>query len=98
MNSRDALCRVCRSEAVGSSRRHAFAIFTIATLVTLAVLGNGWKAGVGGLAPSTRVTVIYKNQMHPSIGELEAGAREKDHSGDANSQDGLVFQRRSQWI
>jgi hypothetical protein len=95
MNSRDALCRVCHSEAIESSGRHAVATFTIATLVTLAILGNGWKPGES--APSRRITVIYKNQMHPSIGELKAAA-EKDRSGDANSHDGLTFLRRGQWI
>jgi hypothetical protein len=97
MNSRDALCRVCHSGAIESSGRHAVATFTIATLVTLAILGNGWKPGAGESASSRRVTVIYKNQLHPSIGELEAAA-EKGRSGDANSHDGLIFQRRSQWI
>src|SRR5687767_7943643 len=98
MSSRDARCRVYHSEAGESVRRHAVATFTIATLVTLAILGNAWDARVGVVPASSRVTVIYKNQTHPSIGELEARAAETDQSGDANSFDGLVFQRQGQWI
>jgi hypothetical protein len=98
MSSRDARCRVYHSEAGESVRRHANATFTIATLVTLAILGNAWDVRRGGEPASSQVTVIYKNRTHPSIGELEDRAAETDQSDDANGFDGLVFHRRSQWI
>lgn len=99
MNSTDARCRIYHSEAIGQSRRHALAIsVTVATLVTLAIMGNGWKAAVGEATPSSRVTVIYKNQIHPSLGELGARAVAADPSGEANSDKKFVSQRQSQEI
>jgi hypothetical protein len=45
-----------------------------------------------------RVTVIYKNQVHPRFSEPEAGGWALDLKGEANGGKGLVFQRRGQWI
>lgn len=36
-------------------------------------------------AKSSRVGVIYKNQLHPRIGELEARAAKTDDKGEANA-------------
>jgi hypothetical protein len=82
----------------GNSTLLALAIsLTAASLVTLAFMGNGLKAPVGEES-SPRVTVIYKNQVHPSVGELEARAAETDLSGEANSVIDFVIQRQGQWI
>jgi hypothetical protein len=66
-------------------------------MIAVATLGNG-LAPAGEETGALRVTVIYKNQVHPSIGELEAGAAEEHESGQANSDRELRFQRRGQWI
>lgn len=81
------------------SPRHGLAILlTGAALVAVATIGHGFNAPAGEETASSGVTVIYKNQMHPSIGELEAGAAEKYDSGQANSVKEVIFQRRGQWI
>jgi hypothetical protein len=60
----------------------------------IAVATLGWNAQVSEETGSSRVTVIYKNQVHPSTGELEARAAEKYDSGQANSDKEIAFQRR----
>jgi hypothetical protein len=78
---------------------HALAILrTGAAMIAVATLGNGLNALVGEETGFSRVTVIYKNQVHPSTGELEARAAEKYDSGQANSDRELGFQGRGQWI
>jgi len=82
--------------ALGKQTRHALAIsFAVATLTALAIAGNGWKTPVARDEHSSRVTVIYKNQVYPSIGELKARAAETD---EANSDKEVLFHRRDQWI
>lgn len=99
MNSTDARCRICHSEAIEQSTRRALAIaVTVATLVTLATMGNGWKAAVDAVTTSSRVTVMYKNQIHPSLGERGGRAVAADPGGEANSDKELVSQRQSQEI
>jgi hypothetical protein len=92
--------RCATSTRTGKSRRQAIAVLlTGAAMVAVASLGNGLNAPPAGKETgSSRVTVIYKNQMHPSIGELEARAAEKYDSGQANGDREIVFQRRGQWI
>jgi hypothetical protein len=90
---------LARLTGLGNSTHHALAIsLTAATLVTLAFIGSGLKAPVGEEIGSSRVTVIYKNQVHPSVGELEARAAETDLSGQANSDTDFGIQRQAQWI
>jgi hypothetical protein len=80
----------------GRTRRDALAIsLVVATLIALTIGGNGWKAPAARDKDSSRVTVIYKNRVHPSIGELKARAAETD---EANSDKELLFQRQGQWI
>ena len=70
---------------------------TIATLVTGVIIGNGLKALGNDPAPSSRVTMIYKNQAQPSIAELDDRAAKADQ-GEVNSDQQEVLQGRSQWI
>jgi hypothetical protein len=69
-----------------------------AALVALAMIGNGLEVQDAAEAKSSPVTVIYKNQAHPSIGELEARAARTDDKGKANSDEGFVFERQGRWI
>jgi hypothetical protein len=69
-----------------------------AALVALAMMGNGLEVQDVAEAKSSRVTVIYKNQPHPSIGELESRAAKTDDKGKANSDEGFVFERQGRWI
>jgi hypothetical protein len=65
----------------GKPGRHALAIlFTGVAMIAVATLGNGLNAPVGKETGSPRVTIIYKNQVQPSIGELEAGAGGQDRA------------------
>jgi hypothetical protein len=89
-------CRQSMLTAPGKQTRHALAISLVAaTLITLAIGSNGWKASVAQDKRSSRVTVIYKNQLYPSIGELKARAAKTD---EANSDKEVLFRRRGQWI
>jgi hypothetical protein len=47
---------------------------------------------------SSRATIIYKNQLHPSIDEIEARAAAQDPGGEANSDEGFITQRQGQEI
>jgi hypothetical protein len=90
--------RLAKLTGLGNSTLYALAIsLTAATFVTLAFMGIGLKASVGEES-SSRVTVVYKNQVHPSVGELEARAAETNLSGEANSDMDFVIQRQSQWM
>ena len=71
---------------------------TAAVLCAVVIMGPGAKAVDVAQATSSLVTVIYKNQMHPSIGELAAHAALTEHKDEANSDEGFVFERRDQWI
>ena len=68
-----------------------------AALVALAMISNGLETQKLAEAKSPRVTVIDKNQMHPSIGEIEARTQTA-HKGEANSDRGLALKRQEQWI
>ena len=97
MNSTDAIYHF---EARKKSRRHALVISVavVAPLVALAIIGNGWKAAVGEVTRSSRTTVVYKNQIHPSLGELGERVVAAERGGEANSDKELVTQRQSQEI
>jgi len=69
-----------------------------AALVALAMIGNGLEVMDVAETDSSRVTVVYKNQAHPSIGELEAHAAKTDDKDEANSDEGFVFERQGEWI
>jgi hypothetical protein len=71
---------------------------TVAALCAVVLVGPGVKAVDVGQADSSQITVIYKNQLYPSIGELTARATLTEHKGQANSDEGLVFERLDQWI
>ena len=62
------------------------------------MISNGLKTQDLAKVKSPRVTVIDKNQMHPSIGEIEARAVQTEHNGEANSDMDFVIQRQGQWI
>jgi hypothetical protein len=65
---------------------------TAAALVSVALVGHLEDVSIDE-AISTRVTEIYKNQLHPSIGELHARVID---SGKAHST--WAIKRRGQWI
>jgi hypothetical protein len=46
----------------------------------------------------SRLTVVYKNQLRPSMSELEARAPQAVHKGKASGHDWGVFRRQGQWI
>ena len=71
---------------------------TAAALCAVVLVGPGVVAVGVAQANSAPVTVIYKNQLHPSIGELAARAPQTEHKGVANTDKDLVFERRDQWI
>ena len=71
---------------------------TAAVLCAVVLVGPGVKAGDVAQANSSLVTVIYKNQLYPSIGELAARAVQPEHKGEANSNERVVSERRDQWI
>lgn len=97
MRSRDAIYHF---EATKKSRRHAVLISVpvVATLFALAIIANGWKAAVSEVTASSRTTVVYKNQILPSLDELNARAAAAGPDGQANSDKRLVSQRQSQEI
>jgi len=69
-----------------------------AALVALAMISHGLETQDLAEAKSSRVTVINKNHMHPSIGEIEARAVQTEHKGEANSDKGFALKRQDQWI
>ena len=56
--------------------------------------------GLPGMKPAhlARLTVVYKNELHPTISELEARAPQGGHKGKASSDDSIRFKRQGQWI
>jgi hypothetical protein len=68
---------------------------TAAALVPVALIGRDMEDVNSDEANSTRVTEIYKNQLHPSIGEFHAPANDM---GKAHSTEDLAIKRRGQWI
>jgi hypothetical protein len=78
--------------------RYVFAIsFVVTTLVALPIVGNGWSP-VAHDHRSSGITVIFKNQVHPSIDKPKARAAETDCSDQTNGDKGLVFHGQGQWI
>jgi hypothetical protein len=69
-----------------------------AAIVALAMISHGLETQDLAEAKSSRVTVINKNQMHPSIDEIEARAVQTEHKGEANSDKGFALKRQDQWI
>jgi hypothetical protein len=66
---------------------------TIATLITGVISSE--------LAPETagsRITVIYKNQVQPTIAELEARITKTKQGNNVNSDEAIASPRRSQWL
>jgi hypothetical protein len=61
------------------------------------MMGSGWQAFGNRKAEASRVTVIYKNQVKPSVAEVEA-RRHGDRRSRANSDKELKAQRGAQWI
>ena len=76
----------------------AIALTAAAALCAVVLVDPGVVAVGVAQANSAPVTVIYKNQLHPSIGELAARAPQTEHKGVANTDKDLVFERRDQWI
>jgi hypothetical protein len=46
----------------------------------------------------SRLTIVYKNQLHPSIIELEAREPQAAHKGETSSHESGSFKRQDQWI
>jgi hypothetical protein len=68
---------------------------TAAALVPVALIGHDMEDVDSDEANSTRVTEIYRNRLHPRIGELRAPAIDM---GNAHSTEDLAIKRRGQWI
>jgi hypothetical protein len=45
-----------------------------------------------------RLTVVYKNELHPSISELQARALKGSDKGEVSSDERIEFKRQGQWI
>jgi hypothetical protein len=67
---------------------------TVATLITGAIVGSELVQEPG---PS-RITVIYKNQIQPTIAELETRTVKTEKGSIVNGDEAIVIPRRSQWI
>jgi hypothetical protein len=70
---------------------------TSVVLIALAIVGDGLGAP-NVTADLSLVTVISKNQLRPTIAELETHAAQAGSKGEANGDEGLVMQRQGQWI
>lgn len=66
---------------------------TAAALFVLGVIGTNVAQ-----ADSSLVTILYKNQMNPSIGELAARAVHRALQGEANMVECVGSERTDQWI
>ena len=67
---------------------------TVATVITGVIISSE-------LAPETagsRITVIYKNQVQPTIAELEARITKTKQGNNVNSDKAIASPRRSQWL
>lgn len=71
---------------------------TAAALCAVVLVGQAVDVVGFAQANSAPVTVISKNELSPSIDELAPQAALTEHKGQANSDEGLVFERRDQWI
>ena len=71
---------------------------TAAFLCAVVLVGPNVKTMDVAQANSSLVTVIYKNQLYPSVGELGAQGALTEHKGEANIPEGLAFRGRGQWI
>jgi hypothetical protein len=71
---------------------------TIALLLVVAMVGNGLRTMSVVEADSSKVTVIYKNQLYPRIGELKARSAQTATKGEANSDEVVVPGQQGQWI
>jgi hypothetical protein len=71
---------------------------TAAALYASVAVAIGEQTPDGGGAGSSMLTVIYKNQLHPNIGELATRATQRNPNDKANSDESLEFQQREQWI
>ena len=63
--------------------------FTAATLMTLDLVSSGLKTSSGPAADTSRVTVIFKNQVEPTLAQLDLRAAKPDRAHDVNSDVGL---------
>ncbi len=67
-------------------------LLTVVTLITAQIIGSKLQNLEGIRAASLRVTVIHKNQILPSIGELEARVAKPDSGpGEVDSVDVLAL-------
>jgi hypothetical protein len=63
--------------------------FTATTLMTLDLVSSGLKTFGGLAAVPSRVTVIFKNQVEPTLAQLDIRAAKPDGANDVNSDVGL---------
>jgi hypothetical protein len=63
--------------------------FTATTLMTLDLVSSGLKTFGGLAAVPSRVTVIFKNQVEPTLAQLDIRAAKLDGANDVNSDVGL---------
>jgi hypothetical protein len=63
--------------------------FTATTLMTLDLVSSGLKTFGSLAAVPSRVTVIFKNQVEPTLAQLDIRAAKPDGANDVNSDVGL---------
>jgi hypothetical protein len=68
--------------------------FTAATLMTLDLVSSGLRTFGGPAAVPSRATVIFKNQVEPTLAQLDLRAAKPDRANDVNSDVGIVLQPR----
>ena len=67
---------------------------TVATLITGVIISSELAPEAAG----SRITVIYKNQVQPTIAELEARITKTKQGNNVNSDKAIASTSRSQWL
>jgi hypothetical protein len=98
LHKRQAFHRHAMSRRSSKPARLVIAISLLAaTLITVLTLSSGWNVWGDGKTDSSRMTIIYKNQIGPTIAEIAARVT-PDHGYFVNSDTGLKVRRRGWWI
>jgi hypothetical protein len=93
-----AFHRHAMSRRPGKPARHIIAISALAAaLIAILALSTELKVGGDGETDSSRMTVIYKNQVSPTIAEIAARVT-PDHEYPVNSDTRLKVRRGGWWI
>jgi hypothetical protein len=86
------------SRRSGKPARHIITVSLLtAALIAILALSTELKVGGDGETDSSRMTVIYKNQVAPTIAEIAAQAKPR-HEYPVNSDTGLKVRGGGWWI